>query len=108
MAFVGLDASVITVFVLRISLNNFFSHYPCKRLKFDWFLFYKLEQNRKKIYIVCLFFLPLPIVQGFKQILLQDQRMLKGFSILPFIPTWGCNVERNTISVDYWSNKATL
>lgn len=86
MAFVGLEASVITVFVLRILLDNFFPIILAKVEAFSTGSYStNLSQTERKYIYFCLSvcFLLLPVIQGFKRILLQDQRMFKGFFYAP-------------------------
>lgn len=104
MAFVGLEASVITVFVLRILLDNFF---PIILAKVEAFSTGSYSTNlsqteRKYIFFVCLFvFFFCLSFKDSKGFCCRIKGCSKGFSMLPFIPTWGCDVERNTVSADY-------
>lgn len=89
MAFVGLDASDITVFVSRVARSHFF-HYPCKGWSIlCWFL---SSANSSKTDFV-LFVFRLSIVQGFKGFCWGIKGCSKSLSALAFTPTWGYNAK---------------
>lgn len=99
MAFVGLDASVITVIVSCVARSHLFYTIPAKAVFSAGFC---IAQTRAKQILFCLFF-RLSIVQGFKGFRCGIKGCSKSLSALPFTPTWGYNVKHkeNIVRVEW-------